>query len=698
MKLNINDLSKLQDLKRLLAENNVSPTAIGIIEKALKKGMGFSRPEDLAILNIPTLDLGVVVEVVDFGTTMVVVRNIKTVQYRFEPVGDERFFFGYQFIVTFVNRDGFAIEQSYPIETLRTLIVDYDLNDLLKDSVIGLHVNTAQGKRTTIRLRPDINTLTAEVIEVAIAALGNATIDVKVDELRHNANPDVTAAYPIKGKVISNRADTKMDGYQVVVFAATANVADGTVPDFLPVAFAKTETNGYFVTGPLQFENVHDIKRVTSAKALLLTKHGFHAELPIRLTVTGGNNDVPRTSMLPDTIILVISESVPVVETSESSKDCGCTDLNFHEKKVLEEYSFYTVVRTSEPSIVADVLEEEHEIDLQDIYGVPGSVPFSVFKKFHAIESKQIKSSNFQGVAPSPSPPSPSAATPSMSRSTVPLTPDIKPATFNHNLLNRLLAAHKVTTIIKGNAKPVFKGRTHLNQINHIDWDDEPTIYQAASIAHGHLLHFKQEWMPDGYSIGDLVYSLPLAPGQKKQIAVLDWERRESAANSQSLDYEETLNNSLVRDRDINEVVSGTLTENIRGNSKASTGGIGFGFGSSVMGIIPGLGSFGSLLGISGGTSESGSSGSQNSNRESTAKACKAFPTARSRPPVWCVRSGPQSCRRSAKASEFRPRLSRWQITTTATLSPFNTSRCYGTLRCVAGCQAYRSVCLYRCR
>ena len=160
--------------------------------------------------------------------------------------------------------------------------------------------------------------------------------------------------------------------------------------------------------------------------------------------------------------------------------------------------------------------------------------------------------------------------------------------------------------------------------MNQIDWDDEPTIYQAASVAHGHLLHFKQEWRPDGYSIGDLMYSLPLAPGQKKQIAVLDWERRESAANSQSLDYEESLNNTLIRDRDISEVVNATLNENIKATSKATTGGLGFGMGGAMMGVFNG-GTFGALHGVSGGKSSSGSTASQNSHRDSTASSLQSL-------------------------------------------------------------------------
>ena len=115
----------------------------------------------------------------------------------------------------------------------------------------------------------------------------------------------------------------------------------------------------------------------------------------------------------------------------------------------------------------------------------------------------------------------------------------------------------------------------HLDSRNEIDWDEKPTVYQAVSIAHGHLLHFKQEWFHDGYSIGDLLYSLPLAPGQKKQIVVFDWDRKESAANVQQLDYQESLYNSLSRDRDVNEVARATLNENIRGSSEASTWGVG---------------------------------------------------------------------------------------------------------------------------
>ena len=38
---------------------------------------------------------------------------------------------------------------------------------------------------------------------------------------------------------------------------------------------------------------------------------------------------------------------------------------------------------------------------------------------------------------------------------------------------------------LKGKKKRQFKGRSYLTPLNQIDWDYEPTIYQAASVAHG---------------------------------------------------------------------------------------------------------------------------------------------------------------------------------------------------------------------
>ena len=78
------------------------------------------------------------------------------------------------------------------------------------------------------------------------------------------------------------------------------------------------------------------------------------------------------------------------------------------------------------------------------------------------------------------------------------------------------------------NALQPATGRTRLAPDAPVDWDSTPTLFQAAEVSHGHLLHFKQQWYANGYSLGDLLYSLPLAPGQKK----LDLRRRLGASRA----------------------------------------------------------------------------------------------------------------------------------------------------------------------
>jgi hypothetical protein len=157
-------------------------------------------------------------------------------------------------------------------------------------------------------------------------------------------------------------------------------------------------------------------------------------------------------------------------------------------------------------------------------------------------------------------------------------------------------------------------GRGRLTCDNPVDWDDEPTIYQACTIAHGHMLHFKQQWMADGYSMGEIIYSLPLAPCQKKQIAIVDWDRRESAARRESLEEQETLSSYLSRDRDISEIAQASVVESMLGGSKSTTSSIAGGTGGSFV-----YGAWAAVAGMGGGASGASSTAWQQSARSAAA-------------------------------------------------------------------------------
>jgi len=137
-------------------------------------------------------------------------------------------------------------------------------------------------------------------------------------------------------------------------------------------------------------------------------------------------------------------------------------------------------------------------------------------------------------------------------------------------------------------------GRVTPDADHRGQWDGHPVTYQATTVAIGHLLTMKQVWRADGYSLGDLLYSLPLAPGQIKQIASLDWDRRESAVRQAARAETEQLAASLSHDRDISEIIYASLAEHDRGSSSASVSAIGGGIGGFIGPIVFGGGGGGS--------------------------------------------------------------------------------------------------------
>ncbi len=60
----------------------------------------------------------------------------------------------------------------------------------------------------------------------------------------------------------------------------------------------------------------------------------------------------------------------------------------------------------------------------------------------------------------------------------------------------------------------------------------DETVPMAASLGLGYVLEMSQRWTFAGISLGDLVYSLPLAPGEQQQVAV--FERTDTAQVSES--------------------------------------------------------------------------------------------------------------------------------------------------------------------
>jgi hypothetical protein len=149
--------------------------------------------------------------------------------------------------------------------------------------------------------------------------------------------------------------------------------------------------------------------------------------------------------------------------------------------------------------------------------------------------------------------------------------------------------------------------------------DPSATFAQAVSVATGHILHYKAVVKADGYSLGDLIYSLPLAPGQKKEIVVMDSSHTLVGAETQSISQNEQLAMGLVSERDIVDQLTGNISESLRGSSTADTRGIsaGLGTGGQGYGGTQAYGGSGSaVIGVAGGWAQAASDASQDSSRD----------------------------------------------------------------------------------
>ncbi len=132
------------------------------------------------------------------------------------------------------------------------------------------------------------------------------------------------------------------------------------------------------------------------------------------------------------------------------------------------------------------------------------------------------------------------------------------------------------------------RGRVPVSAEDPIEWEGDPSIYQAATVAGGHVLEWRVQWRSNGYSLGDVSHTLTLAPRQTKRIAKLSWRRREEARRTEETQVSDALTQVTNRERDYSDAVSASLSEWSKGGSKSRStgvaGGVGFAMGPVVIG------------------------------------------------------------------------------------------------------------------
>ena len=86
----------------------------------------------------------------------------------------------------------------------------------------------------------------------------------------------------------------------------------------------------------------------------------------------------------------------------------------------------------------------------------------------------------------------------------------------------------------------------------------------------GALLTIEQSWLPRSITLGQMLHSLALAPGEATRIAVIDWERRTTATATEEITESEQLDAAAQHNRGISEIQNAVADELQRGESMNS--------------------------------------------------------------------------------------------------------------------------------
>jgi hypothetical protein len=81
------------------------------------------------------------------------------------------------------------------------------------------------------------------------------------------------------------------------------------------------------------------------------------------------------------------------------------------------------------------------------------------------------------------------------------------------------------------------------------------------------LAKMRQQWWYVGATLGDIVYSLPLAPGETVQLATIEWSRQDRISRADTVKSLDQLSHTLTHDRTLSETIEAALKENQNGFS-----------------------------------------------------------------------------------------------------------------------------------
>lgn len=131
----------------------------------------------------------------------------------------------------------------------------------------------------------------------------------------------------------------------------------------------------------------------------------------------------------------------------------------------------------------------------------------------------------------------------------------------------------------------------------------------ASTLGLGYVLNLAQVWKYKGLTLGNLLYSLPLAPGEQQRIAVSERVTTASVRDAETLDVSEQQRASVREDASAHSVFTSAFEEHVSASSRysnsarSSSWGVAGGIGAVLGPVVVGVGA-------AGGSGKSSNSGS----------------------------------------------------------------------------------------
>ena len=158
--------------------------------------------------------------------------------------------------------------------------------------------------------------------------------------------------------------------------------------------------------------------------------------------------------------------------------------------------------------------------------------------------------------------------------------------------------------------------RDQLIGLRGTEIDDARLVPMAGTLGLGYVLNLAQVWRYDGLTLGNLVYSLPLAPGEQQRVAVSERVATAAVRETEVLDIAERSQSATREDSSTQAVFESAFEEHVRASStyenraRSSSWGVAGGIGGVLAGPV---GALVGGVGAAGGSGKSSNSGNTTS-------------------------------------------------------------------------------------